>query len=68
MASLERGLVGQDNRLSRPVALTCCDNLVADLLLLDLAGFCQSCPGIELRFTTDSRPDASPAPQSDGQR
>jgi len=55
MAALERGLVGQDVRLAGPVSLTCCDNFVSDLLLRELAPFCDERPGIELRFTTDSR-------------
>ena len=56
MSALERGLVGQDGRLSGPVALTCCDNFVADLVLRELGAFCQAYPDIELCFTTDSRP------------
>lgn len=56
MAALERGLVGQDERLSGPVALTCCDNYVADVVLRELTGFCAAYPEIELCFTTDTRP------------
>ena len=55
VASLERELLGQDERLAGPVALTCCDNYVADLVLRDLRGFVAAHPSIELCFTTDSR-------------
>lgn len=55
MSALERGLVGQDERLAGAVALTCCDNYVADLLLRELTPFCRAYPDIELSFTTDSR-------------
>lgn len=55
MAALERGLAGQDERLSGGVALTCCDHYVAELLLRELTGFCRSFPDIELSVTTDSR-------------
>ncbi len=55
MSSLERGLLGQDERLSGAVSLTCCDNYVAELLLKELRGFCENYPEIELCLTTDSR-------------
>jgi DNA-binding transcriptional LysR family regulator len=55
MSALERGLVGQDERLSGVVALTCCDNYVADLSLRILKPLCQSYPEIELCLTTDGR-------------
>ncbi len=55
MAALERGLVGQDERLSGEVSLTCCDNFVASLLLRDLSEFCARYPDIELRVHIDSR-------------
>ncbi|MCP4804934.1 MAG: LysR family transcriptional regulator [Proteobacteria bacterium] len=55
MATLERGLVGQDERLAGTVALTCCDNFVARLVLGELASFCEEHPEIELSFTADSR-------------
>lgn len=55
MAALERGLVGQDERLEGTVALTCCDNFVAELVLGELVPFCAEHPDIELSFTTDSR-------------
>lgn len=56
MAALERGLVGQDERLCGEVALTCCDNYLADLLLRELTRFCHAYPEVELCFTVDSRP------------
>ena len=56
LAALERGLVGTDSRLAGPVSITCCDNHVGDLVLRELAPFCQQAEGIELCFTTDSRP------------
>lgn len=55
MSALERGLVGKDERLAGTVALTCCDNYVADLVVHELVPFCQDNPDIELSFTTDSR-------------
>lgn len=55
VAALERGLVGQDERLAGSVALTCCDTYVSRLLVRELAAFCDRYPEIELTFTTDSR-------------
>lgn len=55
MASLERGVAGKDERLAGSVALTCCDNFVAEILLRSLTSFCQDFPEIELRMNTDSR-------------
>lgn len=56
MSALERGLVGQDERLVGVVALTCCDNYVSAILIRALTTFCEDHPDIELCFTTDSRP------------
>ncbi|PRQ09417.1 LysR family transcriptional regulator [Enhygromyxa salina] len=56
MAALERGVVGQDERLAGSVALTCCDTFVSELLIRALKDFCRDYPGIELAFNTDSRP------------
>ena len=56
MASLERAMAGQDQRLEGPVSLTCCDHWVSALLLEDLRGFCEQFPAIELRVAADSRP------------
>jgi DNA-binding transcriptional LysR family regulator len=55
MSSLERGLVGQDERLSGVISITCCDNYIAGLLLRILKPLCHSYPEIELHLTTDSR-------------
>lgn len=55
MASLERGLAGQDERLEGRVAVTCCDNFVAGFLLAELSALCDDFPGIELSVNTDSR-------------
>ncbi|MCO4743709.1 MAG: LysR family transcriptional regulator [Proteobacteria bacterium] len=56
MAALERGLVGQDERLAGVVAVTCCDHYVSGLLMPKLSAFCAMHPEIELSFNTDSRP------------
>ncbi len=55
LAALERGAVGQDERLAGSVSLTSCDNYVAGLLLRVLVDFCAAHPGIELAVTSDSR-------------
>lgn len=56
MAALERGLVGQDERLAGSVAITCCDNYVSDIVLRELVPFFETYPDIELSFVTDTRP------------
>jgi DNA-binding transcriptional LysR family regulator len=56
MAALERGLLGQDERLAGRVSLTCCDDYVSEILVRELSTFCATYPGIELGMTTDSRP------------
>ncbi len=56
VAAIERGIVGTDERLAGPVAITCCDPFVSALLLRELRPFCDDHPGIELRLTTDGRP------------
>lgn len=56
LAALERGLVGQDERLEGPVALTCCDDFVSDLLITGLAAWVAQHPAISLQVHTDSRP------------
>ena len=56
MAALERGLVGQDERLAGTVAVTSCDSYVSDIVLGELASFCADHPEIELAFNTNSRP------------
>ena len=55
MATLERGVIGRDVRLSGPVALTCCDAFVAALVIDALTEMCTQYPGIELGVTIDSR-------------
>lgn len=56
ISTLERGLVGQDERLAGSIAITCCDNFVSAILLPSLTEFCERHPEIELSFTVDSRP------------
>jgi DNA-binding transcriptional LysR family regulator len=56
MSALERGLAGQDERLAGPVAVTCCDTYISELLVEELAAFCAQHPDIELCLTADSRP------------
>lgn len=55
MAALERGLLGQDERLAGPVHLTCCDEYVSEMMLQELTILCGAYPAIELCITTDSR-------------
>lgn len=55
MLALERGLVGQDARLSGPVRVTCTDPSIARLLLPPLARLCEQHPGIELELDADPR-------------
>jgi DNA-binding transcriptional LysR family regulator len=55
MAALERGVLGQDERLAGSVAITCCDRYVADLVLRELRPFCDEHPDIELAITIDDR-------------
>ena len=55
IATLERSLVGQDERLAGAVAITCADNYVASILMGPLADFCAQHPEIELSFKVDSR-------------
>ena len=55
LAALERGIVGTDERLEGPVAITCCDHYVSGLLIGELRPFCDDHPDIELQLTTDAR-------------
>jgi len=55
MAALERGLVGRDDRLEGPVALTCSDDYISELLIRELRPFCEAHPEIELHFFVDGR-------------
>lgn len=53
--SLERELVGQDERLEGTASITCCDHWIADLLVIGLGPFLAAHPGIELQVAADSR-------------
>lgn len=55
MAALERGVVGQDERLVGEVSVTCCDHYVSRIVMGELRSFCAEYPGIEIDFNTDSR-------------
>ncbi len=55
MSALERGLVGQDERLAGPIRLTCCDAYVSEMMVRELTVMCSAYPDIELELTTDSR-------------
>lgn len=55
MSTLERGLVGRDERLTGPVVVTCCDCYVSNVLIHELVPFFARCPEVELAITTDSR-------------
>ncbi|MDC0672243.1 LysR family transcriptional regulator [Nannocystis radixulma] len=55
MAALERELVGKDERLVGPVAITCSDAYVSGLVIPALKSLCRAHPGIELSFTVDGR-------------
>lgn len=54
--ALERGLLGQDERLAGTVRITCSDAHVAALILAALAPFCRAHPDIALSLNTDPRP------------
>jgi DNA-binding transcriptional LysR family regulator len=56
MAALERGVVGQDERLQGPVSITCSDAYMSRILVAALAGLTREHPGIELALTIDGRP------------
>lgn len=55
MATLERGLAGQDTRLAGPVRLTCCDDYVSGLVMGGFRRLCADYPEVELGVETDSR-------------
>jgi DNA-binding transcriptional LysR family regulator len=54
MASLQRGLAGQDARLEGTIRVTCTDHHIARLLLGALSQLCAEHPGIELELTADA--------------
>jgi DNA-binding transcriptional LysR family regulator len=56
MSALERGLIGQDDRLAGSVTVTCFDTYVARLVMRELNGLCREHPEVELSVTTDIRP------------
>lgn len=56
MATLERELLGQDDRLQGVVRVTCTDEYLSDLIVRDLASFCAKYPGIDLEVTNSYRP------------
>lgn len=56
LATMERDLFGQDDRLEGRVSLTCFDGTITALLFDELADFFAAQPGIELTVTTDARP------------
>lgn len=55
MSSLERSLMGQDERLEGTVRVTCTDGYLSDLITRSLAELCGQYPGIELEVTTSYR-------------
>ena len=55
MLSLERGVVGRDERLAGPVTLTCSDRYISELLVDRLAPFREAYPAIEWVLTIDAR-------------
>ena len=55
MAALERGVVGQDERLQGLVSVTCTDSFIARILMAALARLTEEHAGIELSVTIDSR-------------
>jgi DNA-binding transcriptional LysR family regulator len=55
MSALERGLLGQDERLEGTVRVTCTDSYLSDLITRSLAELCAQYPAIELEITTSYR-------------
>ncbi len=55
IATLERELMGQDDRLQGLVRVTCTDEYLSDLIVRDLASFCAKYPGIDLEVTNSYR-------------
>jgi DNA-binding transcriptional LysR family regulator len=56
MATLERELLGQDERLKGRVRVTCTDEFLSDLIVQNLAPFCLSYPSIDLEISPSYRP------------
>jgi DNA-binding transcriptional LysR family regulator len=55
ISALERGMVGQDERLEGVVALTFTDIHITRILMPALTALCTQYPGIELSINVDSR-------------
>lgn len=55
IATLERGLAGQDARLAGRVRVTCTDTFIGRMLLATLAELCTEHPGLELELHADDR-------------
>jgi DNA-binding transcriptional LysR family regulator len=56
MASLERALLGQDDKLEGLIRITCPDGQLSDLVITGLAEFCLQHPDIALEVTPSYRP------------
>lgn len=55
MSSLERSLLGQDERLEGTIRVTCTDVYLSDLITRSLSELCSKYPAIELEVTTSYR-------------
>lgn len=55
IATLERELLGQDERLEGKITVTCADTYLSELVLAELAPFCRACPEIDLELTSSYR-------------
>ncbi|AKF09589.1 LysR family transcriptional regulator [Sandaracinus amylolyticus] len=55
MATLERGVAGQDARLEGAIRVTCTDPFIAKILVRSLASLCERHPGIELELSADAK-------------
>jgi len=55
MAAIERGVVGQDERLAGYASITCSDNYMAGLIVEALPRLIAAHPEIEVGITTDNR-------------
>lgn len=56
MADLERGVVGEDERVAGPVGVTCGERYVCEVVMAGLVDACARFPGLEPRVTVDGRP------------
>jgi len=55
VATLQRAVAGQDERLEGPIRLTCSDSFVGDLVIDDLLALCDAHPELEVHLVADSR-------------